>query len=87
MRTLKDALIWLMGSESNTNQTGLTLSPEGWGVTFQPADLGNREVMIISKPSLIDDFAGGQAWDALMIAAACEWIETNVGDWTQSQDE
>jgi hypothetical protein len=85
MKTLRETLIGLMESESNTNSTGLTLSPAGWGVTFQKSDLVEGEVMILSKESLTE-FARGGAWDDDMVYAACEWIENNLGEWTRSEE-
>jgi hypothetical protein len=75
-----------MESESDTNQTGLTLSPDGWGLTFQRADLGEGEVVILAKESL-HEFAQGGQWDEDLLDAAEEWITDNLGEWMRSQEE
>ena len=81
MNTLKSQIVRLMESTSNTNQTGLTLSPEyGWNITFTPMDREEGAIMVLSKEGL-QEWADGHEWDAEQYDLAAEYITDNLGDW------
>jgi hypothetical protein len=79
--TLKSKIVDLIESSANTNQTGLTLSAEfGWGLTFQPSDMQDDEIMVISKEGL-QEWADGHEWTDEQYDLAAEFITDNLGDW------
>ena len=79
--TLKSKIVDLIESPANTNQTGLTLSAEfGWGLTFQPSDLQDDEIMVISKEAL-QEWSNGYKWDDEQYDLAAEFITDNLGSW------
>lgn len=84
-KSLRATIIDLMEHPSNTNQTGLTLSPAGWGLTFQREDLRGGEVMVISKDSF-HDWADGHEWDDHQYTLAAEYVTDNIGDWLRELD-
>jgi hypothetical protein len=85
--TLKSKIVDLIESSANTNQTGLTLSPEsGWGLTFQTSDLQDGEIMVISKEGL-QEWADGHEWTDEQYDQAAEYITDNLGDWLYDLDK
>lgn len=87
MNTLKSQIVRLMESTSNTNQTGLTLSPEyGWNVSFIPSDREDGAEMIITKEEL-NEWADGNDWDDAQFDLAAEFITDNLRDWLINLDK
>jgi hypothetical protein len=85
--TLKSQIVRLMESTSNTNQTGLTLSPEyGWNITFTPMDREEGAIMVLSKDGL-QEWADGHEWDDEQYDLAAEYITDNLGDWLRDLDK
>jgi hypothetical protein len=81
MNTLKSQIVRIIESSANTNQTCITLSPEGgWNVSFIPSDREDDAEMIITKEGL-NEWADGNAWDDAQFALAAEFITDNLGDW------
>lgn len=83
--TLKENLARLMQSQADTNQTGLTISPAGWGITFQTSDLGENEVMVINKDGILN-WADGD-WNETTAELAAEFIADNLEQWLRSSNE
>jgi hypothetical protein len=83
-KSLRATIIDLMEHPSNTNQTGLTISPElGWRLTFSNQDREENAVMLICKESL-EEWNDGHGWDDHAAELCAEWITDNAKSWLKA---